>query len=149
MVTVAIVGAGDIGGACAQALAAHDQAGHILVVDAAVNAAAGKALDIQQSGAISGFHARLEATADESRAIGCAVYVIADRFAAGSPEWHGEDGLAMIRRIAASSDAPIVFAGARQADLIQAASQEARIAARRLIGAATEAFASAVAAIVA
>src|SRR6266567_3883389 len=118
MATVAIVGAGDIGGACAQALAARDRVGHILVVDAAVHAAAGKALDIQQSGAISGFHARLEATNDESRAIGCAVYVIADRFAAGSPEWQGEDGLAMITRLAASSDAPVVFAGARQAELI-------------------------------
>jgi malate dehydrogenase len=149
MATVAIVGAGDIGGACAQALAAHDYVGHILVIDAVANAAAGKALDIQQSGAISGFHARLEATSDESRAIGCAVYVIADRFAAGSPEWQGEDGLAMIKRVVASSDAPVVFAGARQADLIRASSQEARIAARRLIGASTEALASAVAAIVA
>ena len=87
MATVAIVGAGDIGGACAEALAAHDLVGHILVIDAAVNAAAGKALDIQQAGAIGGVHARLEATSDESRAIGCAAYVIADRFAPGSPEW--------------------------------------------------------------
>src|SRR5437763_843144 len=55
MATVAIVGAGDIGGACAQALAARDRVGHILVIDAAANAAAGKALDIQQSGAISGY----------------------------------------------------------------------------------------------
>lgn len=59
MATVAIIGAGDIGGACAHALAAHDLVGHILVIDAAVNAAAGKALDIQQAGAISGVHARL------------------------------------------------------------------------------------------
>ena len=135
MATVAIVGAGDIGGACAQALAAHDGVAHILVIDSAVNAAAGKALDIQQSGAIGGFHARLEATDDEARAIGCAVYVIADRFAAGSPEWQGEEGLALIKRIAASSsDTPVVFAGARQADLIRASSQEARMATRRLLG---------------
>ena len=150
MATVAIVGAGDIGGACAAALAAHDLAGHILLIDAAVNAAAGKALDIQQAGAISGVHARLEATSDESRAIGCAAYVIADRFAAGSPEWQGEEGLALIKRLAGSSpDSPIVFAGTKQSALIQAASREARIPARRLIGSATEALASAVAAIVA
>lgn len=150
MATVAIVGAGDIGGACADALAAHDLAGHILLVDAAVNAAAGKALDIQQAGAISGVHARLEATSDESRAIGCAAYVIADQFAAGSPEWQGEEGLALIKRLAGSSpDSPIVFAGTQQTALIQAAAREARIPARRLIGSATEAFASAVAAIVA
>jgi len=150
MATVAIVGAGDIGGACAQALAAHDRVGRILVIDSAAKAAAGKALDIQQAGAIGRFHARLDATDDESRAVGCAAYVIADRVAAGSPEWQGEEGLAMIKRIAAlSSEAPIVFAATRQADLIQASSQEARIAMRRLIGSATEALASAVAAIVA
>jgi malate dehydrogenase len=150
MATVALIGAGDIGGACAHALAAYDRVGRILMIDPAVNAAAGKALDIQQAGAISGFHARLHATDDESRAVGCAAYVIADRFAAGSPEWQGEDGLALIRRVEGfSPDAPIVFAGARQAELIQASSREARVAARRLIGSATEAFASAVAAIVA
>ena len=147
---MAIVGAGDIGGACAQALAAHDLVGHILVIDAAVDAAAGKALDIQQAGAISGVHARLEATGDESRAIGCAAYVVADRFAAGSPEWQGEEGLALIKRLSgASPDSPIVFAGAKQTGLIQASSREARIPARRLIGSAPEALVSAVAAIVA
>jgi malate dehydrogenase len=150
MATVAIVGAGDIGGASAHALAAHDLAGHILLIDAAVNAAAGKALDIQQAGAISGVHARLEATDDESRAIGCAAFVIADRFAAGSPDWQGEEGLALIRRLAGSSpDSPIVFAGTRQTGLIEASSREARIPGRRLIGSAIEALASAVAAIVA
>src|SRR6267142_841603 len=142
MATVAIVGAGDVGGACAHALAAHDLAGHILLIDAAVNAAAGKALDIQQAGAISGVHARLEATDDESRAIGCAAFVIADRFAAGSPEWQGEEGLALIRRLAGSSpDSPIVFAGTRQTGLIEASSREARVPARRLIGSAIEALA--------
>ena len=147
---MAIVGAGDIGGACAQALAAHDLVGHILVIDAAVDAAAGKALDIQQAGAINGVHARLEATGDESRAIGCAAYVVADRFAAGSPEWQGEEGLALIKRLSdASPDSPIVFAGAKQTGLIQASSREARVPARRLIGSAPEALASAVAAIVA
>src|SRR5882672_11973451 len=150
MAIVAIVGAGDIGGACAHALAAHDLAGHILLIDAAVNAAAGKALDIQQAGAISGVHARLEATDDESRAIGCAAYVIADRFASGSPEWQGEEGLALLKRIAAASpDVPLVFAGTSQGNLIQRSSQEGRIASRRLVGAATEAMTSAVAAIVA
>ena len=147
---MAIVGAGDIGGACAEALAAHDLVRHILVIDAAADAAAGKALDIQQAGAISGVHAQLEATGDESRAIGCAAYVVADRFAPGSPEWQGEEGLALIKRLAgASPDSPIVFAGAKQTGLIQAASREARMPARRLIGSAPEALVSAVAAIIA
>ena len=150
MATVAIVGAGDIGGACAQALAARDRVSHILVIDPAAHAAAGKALDIQQMSAVHFSHTRLDATADESRAIGSAVVVIADQFAAGSPEWSGEQGLSLVRRVAGfAADTPIVFAGAKQADLLHASSQEARIPARRLIGSATEALASAVAAIVA
>ena len=150
MATVAIVGAGDIGGACAQALASRDCVRRVLVIDTAVNAAAGKALDIQQAGAIAGCHTRLDATADESRLVSAAVVVVADRFVAGSPEWQGEEALALIKRLAAfAADASIVFAGARHADLIEASSHEARIGARRLIGSATEALASAVAGIVA
>jgi malate/lactate dehydrogenase len=149
MSTIAVLGAGDIGAACAQALALRDRTRRILLIDSAVSGAAGKALDIQQAGAIAGFHTRLEATADETRAIGCAVLVVADRFVGGSPEWHGEEGLALLRRVAASSDVPIVCAGAAQARLMRSASQELRIAARRLIGSASEALSSAVAAIVA
>jgi len=149
MSTVAVFGAGDIGAACAQALASRDRARRILLIDSAASGAAGKALDLQQAGAIAGFHTRLEATADETRAIGCAILVVADRFGAGSPEWQGEDALALVRRVAASSEVPIVFAGAAQATLMRSASQELRIAARRLIGSASEAFSSAVSAIVA
>jgi malate dehydrogenase len=111
--------------------------------------AAGKALDIQQAGAIAGFHTQLEATTDETRAIGSAVLVVADRIATGSPEWHGEQGLALVRRLAASTDAPIVFAGSQQAALMRSASRELGIRARRLVGSAGSAFSSAVSAIVA
>ena len=149
MSTVAVFGAGDIGAACAQALASRDRARRILLIDSAAGGAAGKALDLQQAGAIAGFHTRLEATADETRAIGCAILVVADRFGAASPEWQGEDALALVKRVAASSDVPIVFAGAAQATLMRSASQELRIAARRLIGSASQAFSSAVSAIVA
>jgi malate dehydrogenase len=149
MSMVAVFGAGDVGGACTQALASRDRVDRVLLIDQAVNAAAGKALDIQQAGAISGFHTHVEATSDETRAIGCAAIVVADRFASGSPEWQAEEGLALIRRTAVASDAPLVFAGAAQADLMRASSQELLVAPRRLIGSASEALASAVCAIVA
>src|SRR5258705_3315108 len=124
MATVAIVGAGDIGGACAHALAAHDLARHILLIDAAVNAAAGKALDIQQAGAISRAHARPETTDERRPPIGCAAFVIADRFAAGSPEWQGGGKVALIQRLAGSSPAfRLVFAGTRQTGPIEASSR--------------------------
>src|SRR5262245_17177883 len=100
MTTVAIIGAGDIGGACAEALAARDCVGRILIVDDRENAAAGKALDIQQAGAVAGFHTQLDGTSDLSKTIASVVWVIADRFAPGSPEWTGEEGLALIKRIA-------------------------------------------------
>jgi len=149
MSTVAVFGAGDVGAACAQALASRERARRIVLIDSSANAAIGKALDIQQAGAISGFATRLEATADETRASGSAVMVVADRFDGASSEWQGEDGLGLVRRVAASSDVPLVFAGAAQGDLMRAASQELRIATRRLIGSASEAFSSAVSAIVA
>ena len=149
MSTVAVFGAGDLGAACAQAIASRERARRIVLIDSSANAAIGKALDIQQAGAISGFATRLEATADETRASGSAVMVVADRFGAASSEWQGEDGLGLVRRVAASSDVPLVFAGAAQGDLMRAASQELRIATRRLIGSASEAFSSAVSAIVA
>lgn len=150
MSTIAIIGAGDIGGATAQALAARDRVSRVLLVDSAGTVAAGKALDIMQSGAVDGFHTRLEGTADFSRVTGCDVCIVADRFGAGSPEWQGEEGLAMLTRLLPYlPEAPLVFAGPSQAALIAVAADEARVARRRLIGSATEALASAVKGIVA
>ena len=149
MSTVAIIGAGDLGGAVAQALAARERVARIVLVDTAADVAAGKALDIQQSGAVAaGSHASLASTDDLSRAAGAAACVIADR--ASGMEWDGEEGLAMLRRLVPYvSGSPLVFAGARQAELMLHASHEARITASRLVGSAPEAFASALRAIVA
>ena len=154
MTTVAIVGAGDIGGATAQALASRDRVSRVLLVDAVADAAAGKALDIQQSGASARFHTRLDGTGDESRVTGCTVCVIADRFGAHAgewqSEWQGEDGLSMLTRIVPYlGDAPIVFAGASQVDLLSLAANDTRVRRERLIGSSPEALASAITAIVA
>lgn len=150
MSTVAIVGAGEIGGATAHALASSDRIGRVLLVDAAGAAAAGKALDIRQAGAIDGFHTRLDGTDDSMRIAGCDVCVIADRVAAQAGEWRGDEALPMLRRlIGYVGQAPIVFAGAHQADLLAIAAIEVGIDRQRLIGSAPEALASAAAAIVA
>lgn len=150
MTTVAIIGAGDLGGATAQAVASSDRVSRVLIVDAKANVAAGKALDIQQSGAVDGFHTRLDGTDDMSRATACSVCVIADRFGHAPSEWQGEEGLAMLTRLAPLlGEAPIVFAGAAHADLIAHASREARLPRERLIGSAPEALASAITAITA
>src|SRR5262245_38574431 len=79
MSAVCIIGAGEIGGAAAHALARSERVSRVLLVDGEGKIAAGKALDIQQSGAVDGFHVRLDGTTDMSGAAGCSVYVVADR----------------------------------------------------------------------
>jgi malate dehydrogenase len=148
MTTVAIVGAGDVAGAAAQALASRDTASHVLIVDANRGVAAGKALDIQQSAAVDGFHTTLHGTSDESRLTECDVCVIADRFGAAG-EWRGDEGLSMLVRLASHlGDSPIVFAGASQLDLLSSVAAETGIRRTRLIGSSPEALVSAITAIV-
>jgi malate dehydrogenase len=150
MSTVAIVGAGEIGGAAARALAARDDIGRVLLVDATGSTAAGKALDVQQSAPIDLFHTRLDGTSEESSVAGCSLCIIADRFGPGSSEWQGDDGFALLSRLVRYvGDAPLIFAGAHHADLIGRAAEELLVPRRRLIGSSPTALASAVAAIAA
>lgn len=147
---VAIIGAGQIGGAAAHALAMGDRVGRLLLVDAASSVARGKALDVHQSGPIARFHTHLEGTDDLSRVTGCHVCVIADPASGEGAEWRGDEGLAMMSRILGYlGSAPIVFAGASQAELISQTALEAHVARRRLIGSAPQAFVSSVVAMVA
>jgi malate dehydrogenase len=150
MRTVAIVGAGDIGGAAARALAARDDVNRVLLVDAAGGVAAGKALDIQQSAPVDTFHTRLDGTSDETAVAGCRLCIVADRSGAGAGEWVGDDAFALVARIVRYlGGAPIVFAGAHQAELIGRAAEELHLPRRTLIGSCPAALSSAVAAIVA
>jgi malate dehydrogenase len=148
MKSVAIIGAGDLAGAAAQALAARDHVSRVLLVDTSAKVAAGKALDIMQAGAIAGFHARLDGTDDLTRVTGCDVCIVADRVAAA--DWQGDEGLAMLRRlIPYLSSVPLVFAGAHQASLIELAGRELGVPRTRLVGSVSEALASATRSIVA
>lgn len=149
MTTAAIIGAGEIGGAVAHALARREWASRVLLVDAGGSAAAGKALDIQQSGAIEGFGTELRGTTDASRIIGCDVCIVADRFGPGS-DWQGDEAFAQLARVIASVPGiPIVFAGATHAALIAQLAREAGVSRGLLIGSSPEAFGSAVRSIVA
>jgi len=150
MSTVCIIGAGDIGGAAAHALARGERVSRVLLIDAEGKVAAGKALDIQQSGAVDRFHVRLDGTDDVSRVAGCAAIIVADRAGRPASEWQGEDGLAMLTRLAPyAGAAPIVFAGASQAELLTLAARESHIARERLAGSSPEALTAAVRAMVA
>ena len=119
MTTAAIIGAGDLGGAVAHALATRESVDRVLIVDTAESAAKGKALDLLQAGAIVGVHTELVGTGDVARAAGCSVCVVADRFGSPSVEWHGDQGLSQLAVLSrVLGDAPVVFAGATQAELL-------------------------------
>lgn len=148
--TVCIIGAGELGGAVADALARSERVARVRIVDDAAGVASGKALDIQQAGAIAGFHTRLEGTSDLSRVTGCDVCVLADRAGRPSTEWQGDEALALIlRMIPYLGAAPMVCAGSAQAGAMQLAAREGGARRERVIGSAPEALAAATRAIVA
>jgi malate dehydrogenase len=150
VLTACIIGAGELGGAAAHALARAACVRRIVLIDDAGGVAAGKALDIQQAGAIEGSHAHLEGTSDVSRVVGAAACIMADRSGRASSEWQGEEALALLRQLLRYlGDSPIVFAGSAQADVILAASRELHVRRERLIGSAPEALAGAVKSMVA
>ena len=149
MTTVCILGAGELGGAIAHALARRERVARVVLIDEGGTVASGKALDIQQSGAIEGFHVRVDGTQDLTRVTGCSVCVVADT---GRPaaEWQGDTALAALARLRGLlGDAPVVLAGAAQSQLLLTLVREAGFDRRRAIGSAPEALAAAAKAVVA
>src|SRR6185295_15466699 len=127
---VAIIGAGELGGAAAHLLARHDLARSITLVDETGRVAAGKALDIAQAAPIDGFATRLSGSNDVSGAAGAAIVVVADRASGG--EWQGEDGLLLLKRLMQiASGAVIVCAGAAQRELVDRGVRELRFTRER------------------
>lgn len=157
MATVAILGAGDIGGALSRELAALGLVSRIVIIDDLGNAAAGKALDIAQSGPIDPTHTALSGTGDQSAVVGAAAIVVADRFAApgdvaarGPHEWSGDAGAALLRRVAGlNQTALIMCAGAGQSPMVERAVNETGLSRLRVFGSAPEALRAAVIAITA
>jgi malate dehydrogenase len=64
MLTVVILGAGELGATLARRLAGRELARRIVLVDPDEGRARGKALDIMQSGPVDGFGTRVEGSAD-------------------------------------------------------------------------------------
>src|SRR6266496_5563162 len=98
MSLVAILGAGEIGGAAARVLAIRGRVDAIRLIDEQSNVAAGKALDLRQAGPIHGSDTIIDGSTDFTSAAGASVIVLADRAAGG--EWSGEAALALLRRLA-------------------------------------------------
>ena len=146
---MAILGAGDIGGALARQLAAMDVVGRIVIVDDLANVAAGKALDVAQSAPVDRYHTVMAGTADVAAVVGAVAVIVADTAAAPVAEWKDERGLALVKRLAGLNQlAPIICAGASQASVIERGVNELGVSRMRLFGSAPEALRSAVTAIV-
>lgn len=146
MLTIAILGAGQLGAAIAHKLADRSRCREIRLIDAQVDVASGKALDIMQSGPVGRFDTKLAATADPLAATGADAIVIADDIASG--EWKGESGLARVQQLArAGTKAPLVFAGPNQVSLMEAAHSELKVPAERLVGTAASGLVGALCAV--
>src|SRR5260221_14026109 len=148
MSTVAIIGAGPLGGALAQALARRGRVGEVRLIDPEGRIAEGKALDILQSSPVEPFTTRLTASTSYAAAAGAGVLVLADLASGG--EITGEPGLALLRQLARmDTSAPFLFAGGAQRELMTRAMGELHLAPRRLVGSAPLALESAVRAVAA
>ena len=145
----AVLGAGELGGALAQKLAARGRFAEVRIIDPARSVAAGKALDIQQSSPLGAFATRLSGDDDPASAAGAAVIGVADVSGPQSAEWSGEAALALMKRVARLTAAPIVCAGTSQRPLMAAAVRELHLPTPRMVGSAPAALEAAVKAIVA
>jgi malate dehydrogenase len=149
MSLIAILGAGALGGTLAHRLASRGRVAEVRLIDPQPGVAQGKALDIQQSGAVEGFAVRVTSAGEIAAAAGADAIVVADA-ALGDEEHTGEAGLAMLRRLTAMEPAaPLIFAGAHQRLLLARAATELRVDRTRLVGSAPAALESAVRALAA
>jgi malate dehydrogenase len=135
MQRVAILGAGELGGALARSVAATERVSHVILVDPARNVAAGKALDIYQAGPVEGFDTRVTGTDDLASAGQVGIVAVADQHGGG--EWTGDAALQLVRRaLEVSPRAVVVATGARQRDLLAICARELPVSSSRLIGSA-------------
>ena len=110
---IAIIGAGELGGAIAHTLARRNITPSIRLIDERGRVADGKALDLMQAAPIEGFATALTASASVADASGAALVVIADR--AGGGEWAGDEALQLLARLSElTSGAVLLCAGATQ-----------------------------------
>ena len=96
---IAILGAGALGGTLAHRLASRGRVAEVRLIDDRRAVAQGKALDIQQSGAVESFAVRVTSAGELEAAAGADAIVVADA-SRGGEEHAGEAGLALVRRIA-------------------------------------------------
>ena len=139
---VAILGAGPLGGALAYALASRGRFDEVRLVDPEKTLAAGKALDIQQSGPVDGYSTRVTGSADGGALDGAWVAILADPIQS-DPVAH----LAELHR--RSPGAVVVAADAGHAGAIARAVSTGVVPPDRLVGSAPAAAQAAAQAVLA
>ena len=139
---VAILGAGPLGGALTYALASRGRFDEVRLIDPEKTLAAGKALDILQSGPVDGYSTRVTGSASLDDAAGAWVAVLADPVNP-DPLSH----LAALHR--RSPGALVVCADAGHGVVMSRAVATGAVAPDRLVGAAPLAVASAARALIA
>lgn len=145
---VAIIGAGPLGGMTAHLIARGNVAPAVRLIDDTGRIAEGIALDISQAAPVEQFSTTVTGSRDLSRAAGADLIIVADR--AGGPEWQGEEGCALLRRIKAfAPEATVLCAGATQRDLVEYGCGRIGYPRTRLLGSSPEALGAAAKAIVA
>jgi malate dehydrogenase len=148
MLEIGVIGAGELGGAIAHVLARRDVASVIRLIDESGRVAEGKALDIMQSSPVDSFATVVSGSTSLLAAAGAAVLVVADRAKEG--EWLGEDGLALLKRIAQlGSQAVVIWASPGGREAVERGVRELKFSRARLFGSAPEGLAAAVRAVVA
>ena len=83
---IAVVGAGELGGAVAHVLAQGDIARSILLVDDNRGVASGKALDIAQAAPVEGYAAQIAGTSDIAAAVDSGYLPVMTRAPAEEPQ---------------------------------------------------------------
>lgn len=144
-----VLGAGPIGAATAQQAALAAVAPLVRIVDPSADVARGIALDLCQSGAVTGTSTMLEGGGDDGAVVGASVVVIADRYGA-TGEWTGDEALLLVSRLRALNPrALFVCAGATHGAVVERLVLERGADRARIAGSAPEALRQALTALVA
>ena len=147
MSDVAIIGAGELGGALAHLLAKRNIVRTVRLVDDHGRIAAGKALDIAQAGAVERHATAIDGTTDLFAAAGASIIAIADR--AGRGEWKGDEAMALVKSLLQHSPAAVVIcAGGSQRELVERACADLKTPRTRMFGSAPDAMTAAARAMV-
>lgn len=146
MIDVAIIGAGELGGSLAHVLARREIVRRIQLVDPAGQVAAGKALDIMQTGPVEGFTTPLHGSTDITRVAGAQLVVLADQ---AKPQPGADDLLVLTQISQLAARAIVLCAGTDGRSLVERGVRELGYRRERLVGSAPEALAASVRVLVA